>query len=239
MVARPSAHCRGGHSTSVRAVVGGHVCFQRSRADHHLFVAFCRVIVLAAMLLPGLARAQASADSWSYLIDKLARDGVDRERVTQLFADPRLPPFDGLEFSLGTREPRALYRPLLRARSLAAARRCRVTHAASFAAAQRATGIPASVIAAILYVETACGGHTGSSPIVYRLARLAMADEPANLRANVDRVAGADSELARRVRVRARYLADTFYPEVRALLTLGERLGIDPLTLEGSPSGAF
>jgi peptidoglycan lytic transglycosylase B len=94
------------------------------------------------------------------------------------------------------------------------------------------------VIAAILYVETGCGGHTGSSPIVYRLARLAMADEPANLRANVDRVAGMDPELARQVRVRASYLADTFYPEVRAVFELADRLGVDPLTLCGSTSGA-
>ena len=203
-------------------------------------MAFRRLIVLAVVLLvPAIVRAQASVDSWSYLIDKLARDGVDRERATRLFADPRIPPFTGLEFSLDVHESRALYRPLLRARSLAAARRCRAMHAASFKAAERATGIPASVIAAILHVETACGGHTGSSPVVYRLARLAMADESANLRANIDRVAGTDPDLARRVRERARYLADTFYPEVRAVFELGDRLGVDPLTLRGSTSGAF
>ncbi len=196
-----------------------------------------RVALAIVVLLPAIARAELS--SWSYLVDRLVADGVDPGRATRLFSDPRVPPFTGLEFSLGAREPRALYRPLLRAKSIAAARRCRAEHAASFEAAQRATGVPANVIAAILHVETACGGHTGSSPIVYRLARLAMADEPGNLQANLDRLAGDDPVIAARVRARARYLADTFYPEVRALFSLGDRLGVDPLTLQGSTSGAF
>ncbi len=212
-------------------------------ADHHLAVssrhAIVRLLLALSLLLPATARAQTGAESWSYLVDKLVADGVDRERATRLFADPRIPSFTGLEFSLGTREPRALYRPLLRPRSLAAARRCRLEYAASFEAAERATGVPASVIAAILHVETACGGNTGSNPVVYRLARLAMAEEPANLQANIDRLAGDDPELAPRVRARARYLTDTFYPEVRAVFELGDRLGVDPLMLRGSLSGAF
>jgi membrane-bound lytic murein transglycosylase B len=66
-----------------------------------------------------------------------------------------------------------------------------------------------------------------------------MANEPSNLRANLDRVASDDPELARRMRERARYLEDTFYPEVRAAFELGDRLGVDPLTLRGSTGGAF
>src|SRR5262249_939408 len=143
------------------------------------------------------------------------------------------------EFSLVAREPRALYQPLLGGPSLAAARRCREAYATSFEATERRTGVPASLIAAILHVETGCGRYTGSSPIVYRLARLAMANEPANLRANIDRLAGSDPDLAREVRERAQYLENLFYPEVRAVFELGQRLGVDPLTIRGSMSGAF
>ena len=35
------------------------------------------------------------------------------------------------------------------------------------------------------------------------------------------------------------YLEDTFYPEVRGLFTMAERLEIDPLAMQGSGSGAF
>ena len=196
--------------------------------------------VLGVVLLaPAVALAEEPGASWSYLVYKLTADGIDRERAARLFADPRMPAFTGLDFSLGAHESRALYRPLLKPRSSAAARRCRAEFASSFDAAERRTGVPASVIAAILHVETACGRHTGSTPIVYRLARLAMANEPANLRANVARVAGDDPVLARRMRERARYLEDTFYPEIRAVFDLGDRLGVDQLTLRGSSSGAF
>jgi membrane-bound lytic murein transglycosylase B len=202
----------------------------------------CRVtlgMALAVGLLAPVVAFAEVAGSWSYLVDRLATDGIDRERAVRLFADPRMPPFTGLDFSLRAHESRALYRPLLRAPSLAAARHCRAEFAASFDAAERATGVPASVVAAILHVETGCGRNTGSSLTVYRLARLAMANEPANLRANIERVAGTDPERARQMRERARYLEDTFYPEVRAVFELGDRLGVDPLTLRGSTSGAF
>jgi membrane-bound lytic murein transglycosylase B len=203
------------------------------------FRAALGVALAIGLSAPIVALADERAGSWSYLVDRLASDGIDRERAVRLFADPRMPPFTGLEFSLGAHESRALYRPLLMPRSVAAARRCRAEFAASFDATERATGVPASVIAAILHVETACGRNTGSTPIVYRLARLAMANEPANLRANIDRVVRTDPDRARKMRERARYLEDTFYPEVRAVFALGDRLGVDPLTLRGSSSGAF
>jgi membrane-bound lytic murein transglycosylase B len=199
----------------------------------------CAAALAIVLIASAVARAEEPGASWSYLVDKLVADGIERERAVRLFADPRMPAFTGLDFSLGAHESRALYRPLLKPRSIAAARRCRAEFASSFDAAERRTGVPASVIAAILHVETACGRHTGSTPIVYRLARLAMANEPANLGANVARVAGDDPALARRMRERARYLEDTFYPEVRAVFDLGDRLGVDPLTLRGSSSGAF
>jgi membrane-bound lytic murein transglycosylase B len=198
----------------------------------------CSAALAVALLAPAVALAEEPGATWSYLVDKLVADGIDRERAVRLFADPRMPAFTGLDFSLGAHESRALYRPLLKPRSIAAAQRCRAEFASSFDAAERRTGVPASVIAAILHVETACGRHTGSTPIVYRLARLAMANEPANLRVNVERVAGAP-DVARRMRARARYLEDTFYPEVRAVFELGDRLAVDPLTLRGSSSGAF
>ena len=197
------------------------------------------ILLAVGLLAPAAALAEEGAASWSYLVDKLAGDGIDRDRAVRLFGDPRMPPFDGLEFSVGARESPALYQKLLKPRSIAAARRCRAEFAPSFAEAERETGVPASVIAAILHVETSCGRNTGSTPIVYRLARLAMANEPANLRANLDRIASDDPELARRMRERARYLEDTFYPEVRAVFELGDRLGVDPLTLRGSTGGAL
>ena len=41
------------------------------------------------------------------------------------------------------------------------------------------------------------------------------------------------------MRARAKYLEDTFYPEVRAAFALAGQLGVDPLDLRGSASGAI
>jgi membrane-bound lytic murein transglycosylase B len=77
-----------------------------------------------------------------------------------------------------------------------------------------------------------------------RLATLAMANEPANLRRNLvrhaDGVHPADVPLVdRMVRARARELESIFYPEVLAMFEMEDRTGIDPLDVRGSGSGAF
>ncbi len=185
----------------------------------------------------------AEAKGWGWLVEKLVADGQDRLRVTEAFADPAIPDFDGLFFRVDPREPQAMYRGLLAARSLAAARECRAENNAAFEAAEQATGVSADVIAAILHVETHCGRSTGSSLVLYGLARLAMANEPGNVDANVERTAThdglVDEELAARVRARAARLEEIFYPEVVATFVVAERLGVGPLDLKGSPSGAF
>ena len=70
-----------------------------------------------------------------------------------------------------------------------------------------------------------------------------MANEPSNLAANVERLASRDGmldeALAAQVRARARVLDDMFYPEVRATFQVAGTLGLSPLEMTGSPSGAF
>jgi peptidoglycan lytic transglycosylase B len=201
-----------------------------------------RYAVLHCLLLALCASAADATEDyrgWGYLVDKLIRDGVDPARVVAVFEDPRMEPFDGLEFGLAPREPHSIYAGFLRAPSITAARRCRATHAVALSAAAGAYGVPANLVAAILHIETGCGQRTGSSLILYRLARLAMANEPANLRVNMARLAEGDPVIEERVRARARYLEDTFFPEVRAAFDLADRLRVDPLTLRGSSSGAL
>jgi membrane-bound lytic murein transglycosylase B len=198
-------------------------------------------LVAWILLAPCGAGAEIDDRGWGYLIDKLVGDGLERERVLAVFEDPRMPPFTGLEFSIAPRESHALYRSLLAPASVQAARQCRDAHAARLAAAEETYGVPASLIAAILHVETRCGRSTGSSRILHRLARLAMANEPANVEANVRRLAATaspDEPIEARVRARAYYLESTFYPEVRAAFELARRMGVDLLEVRGSTSGA-
>ena len=210
----------------------------------------CAAAIVVGILL-GLAGSANALDAetvargrgWGHLIDKLIADGLPRDRVSAAFADARMPPFDGLAFSLEPREPKSRYRRFLGPASIGELRRCRERHSTTFEAAERAQGVPASVVAAIIHVESGCGRNTGSSPIAHRLARLAMAAEPANLEANLARhlgsTPGPEVVTAQRVRARARYLEDTFYPEVVAVFRMAERMAVDPLEVRGSTSGAF
>jgi len=187
--------------------------------------------------------ARVREAGWSWLAEKLVADGLPRDRVIPTLADPRFEPFDGLFFSIRPRESRALYRHVRKARTVRAARRCLAEHEEAFARAERDHGVPASLLAALLQVETACGRNTGSSLILHRLARLAMANEPANLEANIERNATRqgriDPALAKKTRERGLYLENLFYPEVKATFVVADRLGVSPLDLYGSSAGAF
>jgi membrane-bound lytic murein transglycosylase B len=70
-----------------------------------------------------------------------------------------------------------------------------------------------------------------------------MANAPDNLQSNLERYTDGfgrvEPETAAQLRARARYLEATFYPEVRALFTVADRMGVDPLAIRGSGSGAF
>jgi membrane-bound lytic murein transglycosylase B len=184
-----------------------------------------------------------ASKGWSHLVERLVETGLPRAAAEQAFADPRMPAFDGLFFRVEPREPRSMYREVLQGRSVSDARDCRAEHSAAFEAAERSYGVSADVVAAILHVETRCGRNTGGSTVLHGLARLTMANEPANVEANVDRTAVTDGvldeELAARVRARAAKLEEMFLPEVRATFEVARAEGVDPLSLTGSPSGAF
>jgi membrane-bound lytic murein transglycosylase B len=186
--------------------------------------------------------AAVRAGGWLYLFEKLVADGVSPDRVATAFADPRMPSFDGLFFGLEPRESHAMYRHFRSARSIAQAEACAAAHADELVAAERGQGVDASVLAAIMHVETHCGRNTGRSMVLYRLARLAMANEPRNVARNLARHGDAgdvDPELGEQIRERARYLEGVFYPQVLATFEIARRQHIDPLSIRGSGAGAF
>jgi membrane-bound lytic murein transglycosylase B len=204
-----------------------------------------RWLGVATVLAVVAARASAAGlESWSMLIQDLVDDGVSRARVDRVFADARMPRFDGLEYSLEPRESAAMYRRFLRPAAVNAARACKRAHRRGFVSQAHAHGVDPNVVAAILYVETRCGVFTGHHRVLFRVARLAMANEPANVNRNVNRLLAdpegrSPDEVVRLARARAEWLHDTFYPEVRAVFTIAARLGIDPLGIRGSGAGAF
>jgi membrane-bound lytic murein transglycosylase B len=200
--------------------------------------------VVVALVCARPAVASDPDRGWSYLIERLAHDGVPRDRVLQVFRDERVDEFDGLQFSLNPRESPALYRHLRTRATATRARRCLAEYEEVFTAAERQFGVSSDVVASIIQVESGCGANTGRSRILPALARLAMAAEPSNLERNIDRLTLLNGSLTpgsieSSARWRAQKLDDMFYPEVKATFDIAERMRTDPLDIRGSGSGAF
>lgn len=196
------------------------------------------------MLMAGATAASANQTGWSYLMKKLEADGIPSSQVRQVFRDPRIRAHSHLDYGLYPKESSRLYRGFRRRSSIAAARRCRARYSKEFERAQKRFGVPASVIASIFHVETRCGENKGKDVALYRLARLAMANEPKNVVRNIKRHTKGEPrskwpKIEARTRERGKYLEDIFYPEVVASFQIGARLGIDPLGIIGSKAGAF
>jgi len=196
------------------------------------------------MPAPDPSLQSARTRGWAHLVDRLVADGVDRRQVARAFADPRMPSFDGMEF----RVPRpgrggGGHGGGVSSAEVAGARRCRAQHARAFEETEARSGVPASVIAALLQVETGCGRNTGTHRVLPALARLAMANEPDNLSMNVSlRTRQADDgeeagDVAQRVKSRARYLEKTFYPEVKATFEAARRMGVTEVVFLRQPDG--
>lgn len=197
-------------------------------------------LIVAALVdaSPGVA----SWRGWDSLVERLIADGVEPREVQAVFSDPRLPPFTGVEFSpVPPIESPKRYRWVGQPQTVRLARRCLTEHRAAFQRAEARTGVPSALLAALVTVESRCGQNVGKEPVLYRLARLAMANEPRNLAWNHARLcaAGCQPSEEQDLRERARYLEETFYPEVKAVFVVARQLGISVLDLRGSPAGAF
>ena len=204
---------------------------------------------VVAGLVMGMAAMAAAVDrpfdpSWYRLQQRLIADGLDPLTVRAVFNDPRMDAFRGLAFSLDPREHRSLYRGFLRSDSLARARSCRLSHARALRGAEMRFGVPAGVVGAIMHVESQCGRNTGRRRVLPQLAKLAMSNDPENVRWNIARhTAGVPARrraaIAARVRTRAGELERMFYPEVVATFRVAARNHLDPLAITGSGAGAF
>jgi membrane-bound lytic murein transglycosylase B len=192
----------------------------------------------------GVAAERPFDPRWERLQQRLVADGIDHAEVRAAFGDPRMEAFRGLAFSLYPREHSSLYRGFLRADSVGRARRCRAEHDRAFRAAEQRFGVSAGVVSAILHVETQCGANTGRRRVLAQLAKLAMSNDPANVRWNIARhtkgvPAHRRAGVEARVRTRARELEAMFYPEVLATFRVAERNRVEPMAMTGSGAGAF
>lgn len=177
---------------------------------------------------------------WDYLATKLIGDGVPEERVAQLFSLPQFPKHEPVPFSIAPKESHTLYSGFFEEPTLSIARVFLTSNADAFMHAERRFGVARSTVAALLLVETQCGRIVGTNQVAVRIARVASVAEPETIEFNIARLTAEDPTIsADQVRARAQYLEATFYPELKALFEVTERLGVSLLDLRGSSAGAF
>ena len=142
---------------------------------------------------------------------------------------------------LSVPESKLNYKQFLTKKSIANSRRFMKKHAVVLTQAQRLTKVPASLVVAILLVESRLGSYTGKAKVVNMLASQAVLDTPA-----------AQAQLAKRwpkkrrgqlskpkTQQRLRRRAKWARKELGALLRLADKEKASPWNYKGSPAGAL
>lgn len=210
----------------------------------------CILAILLFLLLPGSVRT-AAAD-WSPLIERLAADGFDRPAVEALFVRPevRFEPdamAGKIKALVRTRsspesvvalQKDAVRKDYLGKRVIARTRAYMAENMAVLEEIDSLYGVPKEVVVSILLIETHLGRNTGNRCVFNRLASMARSADLETVRPHLgnDLLTSENEEFARR---RCREKGEWAYNELRALLRLAGRDGIDPLGIRGSIYGAI
>ncbi len=206
-------------------------------------------IGLAIMIGPALA---AAAD-WTPLTERLAADGFNRQAMETLFARPEVlfepeamaGKLRGLlqsrtneAASLTAALRKSFYRNYLTRWAIARAHAYKIENRALLEEVTTKYGVPEEIIVSILLIETHLGRNTGNRRVFNRLASMARCGDLETLRPSLDSsLITPDTEEFARHRLQEK--ADWAYSELKALLLLAERDGVDPLGIRGSIYGAI
>lgn len=177
---------------------------------------------------------------WDYLVERLRKEGVSEQDLSEIYQSPRMPRFTAIPFKLKPREHPSLYANFHRDLYAKLGAAFVQDHDREFDKLEHTYNVPREVVAAILVIETQLGKHTGREMIVYRLSRLASVLDPENLKDNFNRLRAEDPTVTLdEVKARGKYLEDTFLPEIPALLEIAKRNHVNILNIQGSSAGAF
>lgn len=184
--------------------------------------------------------SQSKYRGWDSLVEKLRASQVDELVLKATYQNRRMPMFSLVTFKLAPRESKAIYSNFLKPERLALARNYLKQYRRLFSEAERKYQVTRFVVAAIMLVETQFGRFTGKELVINQLSRLASASDPTNVQANFELLSSQDSTVTlEQVQNRARYLEETFYPEVVALFEIARRRNLDLFGIKGSIAGAF
>ncbi len=196
--------------------------------------------ILSYLLSSTPGKGQEPFRGWGYVVSKLSSDGISEETLRKMFDNSNMPIFNEVEFALNPQESQEAYARFTDTESIALAKAFELQERDSLRAMEKKYSISRHLVTAILLIETRFGEKMGKELVANRLARVSSVAEPENLAKNIKRHQSGDpSVTSDSVVSRAKYLEETFYPELLSLARLAQKNKLDPLALTGSISGAF
>ncbi|MDR2337643.1 MAG: lytic murein transglycosylase [Deltaproteobacteria bacterium] len=177
---------------------------------------------------------------WDYVYFLLQEKGIAEEVLLPIFSDARMSEYSPLTFKIKPSESHINYARRNSAQEQQNAFKFYLQYKKEFQTAEKKYSVPASIIAAILQIETQCGKFTGKELIFYKLAYLSSATSPESIEASYRQNLSDDPEIDFDTLLkRAKKLENIFLPQLIATLKLAKLNKVHPLELKGSYAGAI
>lgn len=209
-------------------------------------------VFVCGLTLLGAAGAALAGSVWDPLVERLARDGFERRKITYFFSSPDLefqPEIMARKMNvlLNTRlsarapgpqpKPEVMDRylnPLLIAGAYAFYRE----HRADLTLIHERYGVPGDILTALMLLESRLGMSVGDYNGFTILASMALAGDFELIRGRIER-ADLSEETLDWLKKRTREKGDWAYEELKALIRYAKGNGQDPLTIRSSVYGAI
>ncbi|OGP77327.1 MAG: hypothetical protein A2V86_16585 [Deltaproteobacteria bacterium RBG_16_49_23] len=175
------------------------------------------------------------------LLDRLIKDGLDKNFLHPLFLDPRAEPIPNrMAISLLTREIPEIYTKFLTFESILLAKNFLRQNLSILKEMEGRFGVEKEVAVAILLVETRFGENIGKHRVVPTLASMAIMDSTENLLRNYAIIWEMNPEIPFAwIENLASRRANWAYKELKHFLEIIRTEEIDPLEVYGSTAGAL
>ncbi|OCC14319.1 Membrane-bound lytic murein transglycosylase B precursor [Dissulfuribacter thermophilus] len=199
----------------------------------------CFQILILAFLTNTCALA-GDIGLWDGLITRLSQEGFDRARLETLYSrsevkfEPKTMPKKLLH-----KEAKLNYSKFLREERIDRATKFIASHRELFDKVEKKYGVPATIKAAILLVETDLGNYTGKYRIFNILSSMAISEDLEKIKPWLPKSVANDKNYMKLFKKKAKKKANWAFRELKALLIYAKKNDIDPVSIKGSPFGAF
>jgi membrane-bound lytic murein transglycosylase B len=200
------------------------------------------LILITVFSAPGSADDRPNIPAhYQALLERLIKDGLDKNFLHPLFLDPRAEPIPNrLTISLMTREIPEIYAKFLTVEAILLAKNFLRQYHGILKEMERKFDVEMEVAVAILLVETRFGENIGKHRVIPTLASMAIMDSTENLLKNYATIWEMNPEIPFAwVETQASRRANWAYKELKHFLEIIRSEEMDPLELYGSTAGAL